>query len=324
MQTSSDNDPLNLPSMPSKSYLEEGRFGQFMIPVFIVLGGALIILALTRLLSTDRTHRDLVLELKSKTFGNRWIAAYELSKVLAQNKIAEEEKPWVLNELIQAYNQSLKDERTRNFIVTAIGSLQMSSSATFLLQAAKDPDPQVVFSSIVSLGNLTPSTFISNDDANLDWTPVLNLLRPQENLNTVVSGKIDEGLVTVAILTLATHRISEAEKWIVPFLQYPSPLNFTAALALTNFRNLAALPVLDQLAEITLIPSSEKITEVVSNQNPTQNRILKNQDNIKNLQLNLLNLYKKNNWDALLPIIKKLSVNSRALDVKTRAREILN
>jgi hypothetical protein len=56
------------------------------VPIAIVLVGALIIFGVTKMLSSGKNHRDLIDEMNSKTFGNRWVAAYELSKFLAAQK----------------------------------------------------------------------------------------------------------------------------------------------------------------------------------------------------------------------------------------------
>ena len=57
------------------------------VPIAIILIGALIIFGVTKMLSTGKNYRDLVEELHSKTFGNRWVAAFELSKFIASEKI---------------------------------------------------------------------------------------------------------------------------------------------------------------------------------------------------------------------------------------------
>src|SRR5680860_68395 len=101
---------------PSKKILESSPLSGIAVPIAIVLVGAAIIFGVTKMLSTGKNHRDLVEEMNSKTFGNRWVAAYELSKFLAAQKIPAEDMPWVIENLSHVYKTSVYS-RTRNFIV---------------------------------------------------------------------------------------------------------------------------------------------------------------------------------------------------------------
>src|SRR5690606_19956237 len=127
-----------------KKMLESSPFSGIAVPIGIVLIGALIIFGVTKMLSSGKNHRDLIDEMNSKTFGNRWVAAYELSKFLASQKIPAEDMPWVIENLSQVYRSSI-DARTRNFVVLALGSLNNPLSLKVLNQALEDQDPQVKF-----------------------------------------------------------------------------------------------------------------------------------------------------------------------------------
>ena len=91
-------EPSN-PSPSPRKLLENKYISSFMVPLAIILVGALIIFGITKMLSTERTYRDLVREMQSKTFGNRWIAAYELSKLISTNRIPPSEHPWLVENL---------------------------------------------------------------------------------------------------------------------------------------------------------------------------------------------------------------------------------
>jgi hypothetical protein len=80
----------------SKKILESSPLSGIAVPIAIVLVGGMIIFGVTKMLSSGKDHRDLVEEMNSKTFGNRWVAAYELSKFLAAQKIPKEDMPWVI------------------------------------------------------------------------------------------------------------------------------------------------------------------------------------------------------------------------------------
>jgi len=100
----------------SKKLFEESPLNSVMVPIAVVLIGAAIIFGVTKLISTDRTHRDLIREMQNKTFGNRWIAAFELAKYLSSNKIENSEVPWIVENLSDIYKSS-NDARTRDFVV---------------------------------------------------------------------------------------------------------------------------------------------------------------------------------------------------------------
>ena len=74
---------------------------------------------------------------------------------MAGNGIASEEIPWLVENLTHLYKQKEKtDHRTRNFIVITFGALKHPHVLPLLEHALDDPDPSVVFNSIVAIGNL--------------------------------------------------------------------------------------------------------------------------------------------------------------------------
>ena len=105
--------------------LENKAMGGLAVPIAIVLVGALMIWGVTKMLSSNKTHRDLVREIQSKTFGNRWIAAFELSKLVAGQGIHPAEIPWLVENLAAIY-RGAADNRTRNFIILTLGGLATS------------------------------------------------------------------------------------------------------------------------------------------------------------------------------------------------------
>ena len=146
-----ENEPK---SVPVKQMLEKGPLSGISVPIAILLIGGLFIFGVTKMLSSGKDHRDLVMEMNSKTFGNRWIAAYELSKFLAAQKIPSQDIPWVIENLSSVFQNS-QDPRTRNFIVLALGSLKNLLCLDTLNLALKDQDHQVKFNAMVSIGNLS-------------------------------------------------------------------------------------------------------------------------------------------------------------------------
>ena len=56
-------------STPKKKLLEKSWTGSLVVPLAIVLVGALIIFGVSKMLSHGKDHRDLVREMQSKTLG---------------------------------------------------------------------------------------------------------------------------------------------------------------------------------------------------------------------------------------------------------------
>ncbi len=280
----------------SEKILEKSPLNGIAVPVAIILVGALIVFGVTRMLSTERSHRDLISEMHSKTFGNRWVAAYELSKLLASKSIASEEIPWVIENLSAIYRSSA-DSRTRNFIVIAVGSLERVEGLELLSQALEDPDDKVKFNAIVAQGNMPVGSPI-------DWMKLENFL-----------GDEDKGLVQAAILALSQHKIQGANEKIRPFLKASEkPLRYSAALGLINYQEVAIEPVLNEMMMMDDAPVSD----------PSQRVGKFNGAQIEALKLNVLNALQKNKWDYFNPLIKKVAREDKNVKISTKAKEVLN
>jgi hypothetical protein len=61
---------MNDSSRAPKKILENPFIGSITVPIAIVLVGALVIFGINKMLTTERTYKDLVGELNSKTFGS--------------------------------------------------------------------------------------------------------------------------------------------------------------------------------------------------------------------------------------------------------------
>ena len=119
-----------------KKLLDNPVASGLVVPIAIVLVGALIVFGVTKLLSTERSYKDLVREMHTKTFGNRWVAAFELSKLISNSRIPKEEIPWLLENLTEIYDES-QDPRTRQFTVVAAGALGSPNAAMLFSRGVK-------------------------------------------------------------------------------------------------------------------------------------------------------------------------------------------
>lgn len=277
---------------PSKKILENSPLSGIAVPIAIVLVGALIVFGVTKMLSSGKNHRDLVEELNSKTFGNRWVAAYELSKFLAGSKIPKEDMPWVIENLSQVYRETI-DHRTRNFVVLALGSLNNPASLPVLNAALEDQDPQVRFNAVVSLGNMTNGVDIS-------WDKIEALLKQND----------DAGLQQVALLALAAHNRPNTEQVALPFLNSSEKtMRYAAATVLVKYKNKEAMPVLNEI--MSLKYDVAQAGEI-------------NGAQAEGLKLSVLENIEKSNWNELKSWLEKIEKEDSNVRVQTKAKQVLN
>ncbi len=276
---------------PPKKILESSPLSGIAVPIAIVLVGGLIIFGVTKMLSTGKNHRDLVEEMNSKTFGNRWVAAYELSKFLAAQKIPAEDMPWVIENLSSVYKTTV-DSRTRNFVVLALGSLNNPLSVPTLNAALDDQDPQVKFNAVVSLGNMSKGS-------DINWEKVEGLL----------SQEIDPGLKQVSLLTIAAHQRPNTEEKALSLLNSTEKtLRYAAAIVLTQFKNKEALPVIEEL--LNLRYDIAKAGEL-------------NGAQVEALKVNLLENIEKSKWNDLSNLVQKVEQDDTNIKVTTKAKQVL-
>lgn len=278
-----------------KKILENPFVGSLVVPIAIVLVGALIIFGVTKLLSADRSYKDLVNEIQSKTFGNKWVAAYELSKVINSSQIPEEDYPWLVANLGTAYKDSI-DARTRAFIIAALGALRTQEAVGLLVAAQNDQDLDVKFHAVVALGNL-PKT------AQVDWSETIKMLSSKEIV-----------LRQSAILALATHLVPEAQNPIKELLNDESNIvRYAAATALIAYKDSAAVETLTEILKL----ASPAEGEIVAPPALDANQVLE-------LKLSVLNTLARYNWPALNNIILDLANGNENISVATKAKEVLN
>jgi HEAT repeat protein len=277
-----------------KKILENPLVGSLVVPIAIVLVGALIIFGVTKMLSSERSYKDLVNELQSKTFGNKWVAAYELSKQINSSQIPKAEYPWLIENLTDAYKNS-QDPRTRGFIVAAIGSLNSEAGMSLVQTALSDENSEVKFHAIVAVGNM-PKGLVFN------WKPLIDILNGP-----------DELLKQAAILSLATHRVPEAQTLIVALLRDANPLiKFSAATALINYKDEVAIPVIEEILKLNYPKSGEVVLPPALD---TQQ--------ISDLKLSVIVALKNNNWNKLNKTILDISEKDQNTSIALKAKEVL-
>lgn len=277
---------------PPKKILESSPMSGIAVPIAIVLVGALIIFGVTKMLSSGKNHRDLIDELNSKTFGNRWVAAYELSKFLAGNKIPKEDIPWVIENLVNVYETSA-DANTRNFVVVALGSLNNVLCVDLLNKALNDPDPKSKFNAAVALGNMPLGTKI-------DWKKIEELVKQDE----------DPGLKQVSLLSMAAHKQPQAEEISLGLLNSSEKtIRYAAATVLINYKREEAKPVLDEIMGLRYDVA------VAGELNGAQ---------VEGIKINVLTILENSNWKELQTWVAKIAENDTNVKVATKAKQVAN
>ncbi len=285
-------------SQTQKKILENPFVGSLVVPIAIVLVGALIIFGVTKMLSAERSYKDLVNEIQSKTFGNKWVAAYELSKQINSSQIPAEDYPWLIENLSEAYRNSV-DPRTRGFIIAAIGALKTDLSLPTLQIALQDIDTDVKFHAIVSLANMPKLSAISS----FDWIPLIGLLKSSEAI-----------LRQAATLALATHEVPQSKEPIRELLRDQSlVVRYAAATALIAFKDEEAKGLLEEILLLPYPASTERVAPPALDA-----------QQITDLKLSVLVTLQKHNWKVVNNTILEVAQKDQNNSVATKATEVLN
>ncbi len=247
----------------------------------------MIIWGVTKMLTVERTHRDLIAELHSKNFGNRWISAYELAKLFSNSKIPETEKEWVIAELTQILKTS-DDVRTQNFIILSLGSLKDTRTLPALMQGMESPDPQVKLNAVVALGNLPLGV-------DFDFEKLINLAKEAKET-------ADDPLFIAVLLGLAQHKALVGVNLLEEELDSSSlGVRYAAATGLIAYKNAKSLPVLQEIFESKM----------------------ESQDFIFQTQKNILQTIQREEWQDALPLVKKFVMHTVNPELKIMAQQTL-
>lgn len=283
-------------SAANKKILENPVVGSLVVPIAIVLIGALVIFGITKMLNSERNYRDLVQELQSKTFGNKWIAAYELSKKIATSQIPVEDIPYVVKVLSETYFESSQDPRTRDFVVVALGVLKSDLGLPVIYQGLKDNDANVRYHSLVALANYPKERIV-------DWSQVQPFLKHD-----------DPGIRQVAVLALATHKITNYESEIQSMLLDQNNLvKYSAAMGLINFQNSMAKDVLVEILNL-----KEPLVKTKANAQGLDSQ------QVANLKIGVIGALQASGWSLLNQDLEKASDIESNQQVALRMKEALN
>ena len=257
-----------------------------VLTLAIILLGALIVIIPVKMLTRQHSYHDLLREMKSASFGNPYVSAMELAKIITADKIPSEEKSAVAKELEQIYRQS-SQKRIKALITAMAGVLGEATGLPLIYQGLQSGDNDLQFHAVVALGRMKKGLAI-------DWNQLIPFLQSSDPL-------LRQG----AVLSLATHRVPQGEKPILSLLSSTeSNLRYSVALGLINYKNPQALPTIE---------------EILFSPNPPLNP-----DTHRAFKLNILQLLEKNNWRKATFLIEKLRDKEKDLTVLAQIRRILN
>ena len=274
-----------------KRLLESRWIGSVLLPLAVTALGALAIFGVAHMLSTERGYRELVREMHSKTFGNRWVAAYELSKQIASSQISEKDQLWLVENLVDLFH-SASGPRTKNFIVVALGALGRKEGIPALKKALEEGDANMKFNGVVALGNMSlpPGT-------PFDWTILVGFLTGEDLI-----------LAQAALYALATHRVPQAQSKIASLLHSKDvSLRYSGAIGLINYRDERAIPV---LREVMLMDEKGQGSWT--------------QDNVRRLKISALESLEREGWPLLNDTLGTVAQSDKDAKVLGKAREVLN
>ena len=285
---SENNQNNNSKGNIDKKLLESNPvMGSLMVPIAIVLVGALIIFGVTKMLSTESSYKDHVRELQSKAFGNKWIAAYELSKKIGSSQIPPEDIPWLVESLSDVYTNS-PDPRTRDFVVVALGGLRTELAFPILELALKDKSSDVRFHTLVALGNMPQGV-------DFNW----------ESLKPYFTDS-DHAIRQAVVLAVGTHKVEVLESSVVASLRDESvAVRYSAATALVYYKNEAAEGMIKQVLGMKTSP----VFDV---------------NQVTNLKLNILNAIEKMKWKRMITVVQSVVDGGFNPKVTTKAQQVLN
>jgi hypothetical protein len=278
----------------TKKMLDNPFLGSLIVPIGIVLIGALIIFGVTKLLSADRSYKDLVLELQSKSFGNKWVAAYELSKQINSSQIPASDFPWLIQNLTEAYKTSV-DPRTKGFIIAAVGALKSPLAKPLIEEGLKDTNTEIKFHALVALGSLPKGI-------DFNWALAFEILNSD-----------DDFLKQATILSIGTHRPDVGLEKIIGQLQSSNQLvKYSSAIALINYKDDSGVPYIEEILSLTYPKSGDVVLPPALDTRQ-----------ISELKLSVLQALKNNSWNRLniasckrfIKRVEKLAIHAHNLTI---------
>ena len=281
----------------------------FLIPLAVVAVVVLVYGGFRLILTSERTPEEFLTDVRSGGRERRWPAAYELSRMLADDPDIEVQHPelgaaivGVFRDLTQAARAegfeptgwglwTEDDARVRRYLALAIGRLHMPppSAADELVNALDDPDAETRINVIWALASIGDGSVVSAVEALYE--------------------SADAGVRKMAVYALGALPAGSDLATLRKALEDPVPdVQWNAAVALARHESPDGVPVLRRML------NREYVTRMVS-RTPTAEATI---DPVSEVIVTGLQAVATLQAEALRPEIEALSQQ----DVSLRVREV--
>ena len=227
---------------PDQGFIRElSQF--FVVPSLIVLLCVGIFVMFGLLSTEDKSARELLQELRSGRGSDRWQAAFELTRLIAQQDSLRDDSR-LLDEIVEAIRvEGREDPRVRKYLIIALEHLGNKAAGPAIIESLKDPDPEVRLQAARALGVMesVPGAAGPLADLMADESPDIR---------------------KVAIFALGQTRDPSAIQTLLPRLDDPlEDVRWNAALALAVLGDGSGRHVIGQMLDRRHLDGIEGITE---------------------------------------------------------------
>ena len=259
-------------------------------PLAIVVIGVIIYLFLALLTGQDQTPSDYLNTVKIGGINSRWQAAYELSKVLAEQQQRERTDPRFASALISAFESSRSDDpRVRRYLALAMGLVRHPLIVPILIETLDDPDDETRIYAMASLGRQGDTSAVR---------PLIDLVSSE-----------DPGIQKAAIGALGQLKDARAGAALVTALRDRShDVRWNAALQLAEMEDNAGVDVLAEMLNRAYLNSFPRMSE------------FQKQD----AMIKAIRAIGKVGTESLLPTLERLREEDPGMQVRQAAIEVLD
>lgn len=289
-----------------------GQF--FVIPMLIAVTAVAIFVGVKMMTAEDKDPILLVNEIRLQHGSARWQVAYDLNSRLVRDPEARK-NPKLVPELMHAYTEiqpsdDPDDQRTRTYLITILGTLRNPASLAVVLPAMHDRDGATQVAAIQASGAIGDPSVIpdlvqiaTGDDTGLRKAAVfaLGLFSPKrraaDGLEALVKATGEEVLATIR----GAHNSSVVD------------LKWNAALALARWGETDAAGTLKTMLDRDSL-------EVLAKSGATA----MTEEMIAEVMVNAMKGALELKDASFRPILEKLRVSDRSMDVRQAAGTVLD
>ena len=221
-----------------------GLFGPFVVfPLAIVIVLVSLYLMLGLLTQEERTAKDYLNTIRTGGINSRWQAAYELVKVLAEERREGQISPGFVREMIRVYEASrLDDPRVQRYLIRAMEMVPDSAVVSVLIGALDDPDDETRIFAIMSLRTQGDARAVH---------PLIER-----------ASSDDAGIRKAVVYTLGQLKDPRIRPVLVTALQDRAPdVRWNAALQLARTGDNTGLEVLGEMLNREFLQSQKRMSE---------------------------------------------------------------